>query len=281
MRLGPWGAKLNTAQTAQFVDECLALGLKHFDLADIYGDYTNENDFGKLLKDNSSLRDRMNITTKCGIKLVSENRSEHAIKSYDLSSEHIRKSVDRSLKDLNTDRLDVFLLHRPDYLLDPHDIAEIFEALKKEGKVIEFGVSNFSTSQFELLDTFTPLVTNQIEVSLQHRDAFDNGQLDQLYRKGLVPTAWSPLGGGEIMTSSSNSSIKSIKAAAKVLEKKYDLELDQVLLICLLTHPSGIVPVLGTSKINRVKSVVEALKVKITREEWYSLWQAATGEEVA
>lgn len=281
MRLGAWGAQLNTKQLESYTEECLSMGLKDFDFADIYGDYTTETEFGNVFKSSPLLRNKIRITTKCGIKMVASNRPEHTVKSYDLSSKHIRNSVEMSLKNLKTDYLDVLLLHRPDYLMDPHDVAEVFTQLKKEGKVLEFGVSNFSASQFEFLDSFTPLVTNQLEISLQYRAAFENGTLDQCLKKQIVPTAWSPLGGGAFMQNSSNPRVQSVKVAAKALGLKYDLEIDQILLAWLLRHPSGIIPVLGTSKAHRIKSALKALTINMSQEDWYILWQAATGQEIA
>ena len=151
MRLGTWGSQLSTTEYEKFIEGCLELGLVDFDHADIYGHYTTEEDFGNVLKSRKDLRDKMRITTKCGIKLISENRPNHKIKSYDLSAKHILESVDLSLSNLKTDYIDILLLHRPDYLFNPYEIAEAFATLKKEGKVLGFGVSNFTPSQFDLL----------------------------------------------------------------------------------------------------------------------------------
>jgi len=281
MRLGDWGAKMNTSQIESFIEGCLELGLTDFDHADIYGGYTTEADFGEVLKNRSGLKDQIKLITKCGIKMMSENRPQHHIKSYDLGAEHIRASVDQSLKSLNVDKIDLLLLHRPDLLIDPHEIATEFEELKKQGKVLQFGVSNFSPAQFDLLNSFTPLVTNQVEVSITHLDAFGDGTLDQSLTKGLRPMAWSPLGGGGIMGSSSDARINRIQATGSELAQKYNASLDQILLAWLLRHPAGIIPVLGTSKLNRVASALKSTEINLSREEWYQLLEASTGEEVA
>lgn len=281
MRLGQWGAKFKQDQMEQFIDECLEIELMDFDLADIYGDYTTEEEFGEVLRQKPHLRSKMRLTTKCGIRLVASNRPENTIKSYDLSASHIRKSVEKSLVNLHTDYLDLLLLHRPDYLMHPAEVAEIFSQLKKEGKVRNFGVSNFSASQFDLLNSYFPLRTNQLEISLQHRDAFDNGTLDQCIKHQIVPTAWSPLGGGAIFSSSSTTDSQSIKVTAQAIAMKYDIGIYEVLLAWLKKHPSGIVPLLGTSRIDRVKAAKKALDVTMTSEEWYALWQAAAGGEIA
>ncbi|MEO9512510.1 MAG: aldo/keto reductase [Flavobacteriaceae bacterium] len=280
MRLGSWGSKLSTSEYENFIEGCIDLNLIDFDHADIYGHYTTEDDFGKVLKSRKDLRPKMRITTKCGIKLVSENRPEHRIKSYDLTATHIEASVEKSLASLQTDYLDVLLLHRPDYLFDPYEIADVFSKLKKEGKVLAFGVSNFSPSQFDLLNTLTPLVTNQVEISLLHRNAFEDGTLDQCQKLKVIPSAWSPLGGGLLFKDSSDTKIKAIQNTLATLAKKYGAAADQILYAWLRKHPAGIIPVLGTSKIERIKTAHQALTIELTHEEWYMLWESALGREI-
>ena len=280
MRLGTWGSNLTTKEYQYFIEECISLGFIDFDHADIYGHYTTETEFGHVLKSRPELRKKIRITTKCGIKLVSQNRPDHHIKSYDLSAEHILKSVDISLKELGTDYLDVLLLHRPDYLFNPKEIADTFKELKDSGKVLSFGVSNFSTSQFNLLNTYTPLITNQMEISLLHRNAFEDGTLDQCQKMNIIPSAWSPLGGGSLFKESTDPIISAIQEKLKSLADKYAITPDQILYAWLKKHPAGIIPVLGTSKIERIKAAKEALKVNLSHEEWYMLWEAALGREI-
>ena len=184
------------------------------------------------------------------------------------------------MQELGVDQLDLLLIHRPDFLMNPHEIAEAFTRLKKEGKVKTFGVSNFTPSQFEMLNSFFPLVTNQVEISLLHRNAFQDGTLDQCLRLGITPTAWSPFGGGEIFSKSEKPEIIRIQKTAKELAKKYNASIDQILLAWILKHPAGIIPVLGSTKIARIKTALAALPMKITHEEWYELWEAAVGNEV-
>lgn len=281
MRLGEWGAKMNTSALDKFVESCLELDLNDFDHADIYGHYSTEEDFGKLLKSKPSLRSKIQITTKCGIKMVSDNRPKHSIKSYDLSKKHIIHSAENSLKFLETDYIDVLLLHRPDYLMDPNEIAEAFEILKTSGKVKHFGVSNFTPAQFDMLNHFTPLITNQVEVSITHLDCFEDGTLFQCQKNNITPTAWSPLGGGNIFGLSDDPKIIRIREVGNVLANKYDIGLDQLLLAWIAKHPSGIIPVVGTSKIERIKSALNAMDINISKEDWYQLWKASTGEEIA
>ena len=281
MRLGAWGAKMTTDELERFVDRCLNLGLRDFDHADIYGSYTEEAAFGKVLARRPGMRQRMQLTTKCGIKMISENRPAHKIKSYDSSRAHILASVENSLRDLRTDYLDLLLLHRPDFLMDASEIAEAFAKLKTAGKVLHFGVSNFTPSQFELLHQATPLANHQVEISLTHLAPFTDGTLDQCQRLGVVPTAWSPLGGGGIFSEKTTPREQRIRVVGNALAERHSASLDQILLAWLRKHPAGIVPVLGTSKFERVESAFASLKIELTREEWYGLWQAGTGEEVA
>ncbi len=280
MRLGTWGSNLSTSEYENFIESCLDLGLIDFDHADIYGHYTTEEDFGNVLKPRKDLRQKIRITTKCGIKLVSENRPNHLIKSYDLTPEHIEASVEKSLKSLHTDYLDVLLLHRPDYLFNPYEIAEVFSKLKKEGKVLTFGVSNFSPSQFDLLNSLTPLITNQVEISLLHRNAFEDGTLDQCQKLNVIPSAWSPLGGGLLFGDSSDKKIQAIQKVLAGLSEKYNAAADQILYAWLRKHPAGIIPVLGTSKIERIQAAHKALNISLTHEEWYQLWEASLGREI-
>ena len=280
MRLGAWGAQLPTKALQAFIEDCLEMELRDFDHADIYGHYTTEEEFGRVLKDQPQLRGQMRITTKCGIKMLSENRPDHQIKSYNLGKSHILQSVDSSLKALNTDYIDVLLLHRPDFLLDPSEVAAAFEQLKATGKVRHFGVSNFSASQFELLHHFTPLMTNQLEISALHLNAFNDGTLDQCLKLGIRPTAWSPLGGGAIFGNNSDARAERVRIVGERLCEKHGATLDQILIAWLALHPAGIIPITGSSRIERLRSAKEAMDIKLSREEWYEIWQASTGTEV-
>ena len=282
MRMGQWGRNMNASQIENFIEGCISMDLIDFDHADIYGSYTTEADFGAVLKKRPDLRTQIRITTKCGIKIVSDKRPDHKIKSYNLNKDHIKRSVENSLIAFHTDHIDNLLLHRPDILFDPYEIAQAFTELKKEGKVKYFGVSNFSVSQFELLQQIFPLCTHQVEISLLHREAFENGILDQCQKWGVTPTAWSPLGGGALLKSSSEDhNITEVQKIVNSLCQKYDAQPDQILLAWLRKHPAGIIPVLGTSKLSRIKNAKESLNINLSHEEWYLLWQVATGTEIA
>jgi predicted oxidoreductase len=251
-----------------------------FDHADIYGDYTTEEEFGAALKLKTSIRDRIQIITKCGIRRFTPNRPEHRINYYDTSKEHILKSVERSLRNFHTDRLDVLLIHRPDPLMHPDEIADAFQSLKQQGKVLHFGVSNFTVSQTAMMHSRFPVEFNQVEISILNMEPLHNGQIDQCLELNIIPMAWSPLGGGNLFAHTGDEKIRRIVGAATIIAENYHVGPDQILLNWLLMHPSGIIPVLGTSKIERVKKAMEVTKIKMTREEWFMLWRASTGHDV-
>ena len=281
MRLGDWGANMNTDDLAAFVEGCLDLGMTTFDHADIYGDYTTEADFGRVLQAYPEWRNRMQIITKCGIRRVCEQRPEHRVKAYDSSAAHIEASVHQSLQELATNYIDCLLIHRPDFLMNPKEIEKIVQKLLEEGKIRSFGVSNFTTHQFKNLHKSVPLHTNQMEASLLNLTPFTDGTLDQCMQYGLRPMAWSPMGGGRLFEENADAPVQRIRKVAEPMLEKYGCALDQLLLAWLLRHPSGILPVLGTSKLERVQSAVKALNIEIERMDWYDLWQASTGEPIA
>lgn len=281
MKWGAWGAHFNTAAYEAMIKNCLQLGVTTFDHADIYGDYTTEEDFGRVLKQEPSLRQQMQLITKCGIQMLSANRPQHKIKSYDTSFTHITESVEQSLKNLSTDYIDCLLIHRPDPLFDAEEVAAAFEQLQKEGKVLQFGVSNFRKWQVDLIRSRFPISVNQIECSVLHLDPFGDGTLDQCQQHGLIPMAWSPLGGGNLFADDEDERNKRILAVANLLADKYNASADVLLFSWLLTHPSRIYPVTGTSKIERIKAAVDATNIKLEREDWFMMWRASTGREVA
>jgi predicted oxidoreductase len=282
MKWGAWGARFTFTDYEQMIKDCISVGVTTFDHADIYGDYTTEEEFGKVLQVQPSLRQQMQLITKCGIQMVSVNRPHHKIKSYDTSYEHIIESVERSLKNLSTDYIDCLLIHRPDPLFNADEVAKAFEHLKQQGKVLEFGVSNFRKWQVDLLRSRFPVTVNQVECSLLHLEPFGDGTLDQCQQHGIIPMAWSPMGGGNIFViDEEDERNKRIIAVANILAEKYATGADVIILSWLMTHPANILPVLGTSKIERVHAAVAATLLKLDREEWFMLWRASTGREVA
>ncbi len=265
-----------------FIEKSIELGVSTFDHADIYGNYSCEELFGNALKLSPSLRDQMQIISKCGIKLISSKRPEHKIKSYDTGKKHIIASVEQSLKMLQTDYLDLQLIHRPNPLMDPDEVADAFETLKKDGKVLYFGVSNFTSSQFELLQSRLkfPLVTNQIEISLLNLAPFTDGQIDHCMQRRISPMAWSPFGGGIIFNKETERGKRIHKTLQKVGERHNNASMEQILMAWLFKHPSKILAILGTGKIERIKTISMAENIQLTREEWFEIWSSSTGMEV-
>lgn len=280
MKWGQWGHQFDTKQYQEYIEYCLELGINTFDHADIYGHYTTEAEFGAVLKQEPTLRDKIKIITKCGIKLTTPNRPEYNIKSYDTSEQHIIESVENSLKNLAIETIDLLLIHRPSPVMNPAEIARTFTALKSAGKVKAFGVSNFTPSQFKLLNQFYPLINNQVEFSIVHGEPMLDGTFDGLLQNHIKPTIWSPLGGGELFRESKTEKAIRIDNAAKPLCEKYKCELDQLLLAWTMQHPVQPLPVIGTGNKERIKKAVDSTQIKMNREEWFGLWEAATGTEV-
>lgn len=282
MKWGAWGSKFDVVTYERMIKDCLGMGVTTFDHADIYGDYTTEEEFGKVLKQQTGLRKQMQIISKCGIRKVSVNRPQNIIKSYNTSYKYILESVETTLENLGTDYIDCLLIHRPDPLLDADEVAKAFTILKEQGKVLHFGASNFRRWQVDLLNSRFKLEVNQVECSLLHLDPFVDGTLDQCQQHKIIPMAWSPLGGGNIFSlEDDDERNKRIIAVASILAQKYNSLADIILFSWLLTHPSGIHPVLGTSKSDRIRNAVAATEIKLEREEWFMLWRASTGKEVA
>lgn len=280
MKLGTWGANYNTKELEAFIDGCLDIGADEFDHADIYGGHSTEADFGRVIAARPDLKNKVKVTTKCGIAYPSDNRPEIGIKHYNSSKSYVEKCIDRSLQDLNLERIDTFLIHRPDYLMNFEEIAEAVSAAKKAGKIHHFGVSNFLPHQLEILTEYVEVATNQIEISLTHLDPFEDGSLNQLLHKKIQPAAWSPLGGGQIFSGEDEQSVR-IRKTLDELGETYGAAQDQLLLAFLMKHPSGIIPVLGTSKVARVKTALEAASIELSHEDWYKLWTASIGQKVA
>jgi predicted oxidoreductase len=279
-RLADW--RLSRPQLLALIDAGLEVGITTFDHADIYGDYSCEALFGRALGTRPSLRDRMQIVTKCGIKLVSARRPEHGIKHYDTGQAHIIASAESSLRALNTDRIDLLLIHRPDPLMDADEIAAAFTHLREAGKVLHFGVSNFAPWQFDLLAGRLdfPLVTNQVELSVMNMAVLHDGTIDQCQSLGISPMAWSPLAGGSLFADDTVRARRLRDALSIVGEELGGATMDQVALAWILRHPAKIVPVLGTGRIERVRSAAGSVGLVLSREQWFLIWTASTGEPV-
>jgi predicted oxidoreductase len=277
-RLARW--QLTAAALVELIEDCLELGITTMDHAAVYGGYSAEALFGEALGLRPDLRARMQIVSKCGIRMVHKRRPEHGVTHYDTSRGHIVASVEDSLRNLRTDHLDLLLIHRPDPLLDADEVAAAFDELKRAGKVLHPGVSNFTPPQFELLHARVPdLATNQIEISVTELGGFGDGSLDQLQRLRLRPMAWSPMGGGTLFGDGERA--RRVRRALETVGQELGgAGVDQVALAWLLAHPSGIVPVLGTGKRERIRSAAGAVELKLTREQWFSIWIASTGTGV-
>jgi predicted oxidoreductase len=268
---GAWRWDTLSPETIErLINTSLDEGITTFDHADIYGDHSCEEQFGAILKKDSSLRNKMQLVSKCGIKFSSSKRPNTWIKHYDTSADHIVWSVENSLKMLGTDHLDLLLIHRPDPLLNPHEVSEAFVKLKAEGKVLHFGVSNFTPSQFEMLQQFLPfpLVTNQIEISLSKIEPLFNGDLDLLMKHEASAMAWSPLGGGKLHYEDRDWFGKA---------SKYNATYSQLALAWLLKHPGNIFPIIGTTKPERITEAAKSVNIDLDKQDWFEMLQWARG----
>ena len=262
-------------------------GYTLFDHADIYCRGMCEQLFGEVLAEVRGLREKMVIATKCGVRFAGDTGAD-APHRYDLSAEHILRSAEGSLMRLRIERIDLYQLHRPDLLMDPAEVAEAFGKLRAQGKVREFGVSNFSPSFVAMLarDCPLPLVVNQVEVHLLNLSTLYDGTLDQCIAEGMTPLAWSPLARGVLGTGAETNADhpqrERVAALHRVMDEiatKHGVDRSAVALAWLLKHPAKIVPIVGSIQPQRVRSMAQAARVELTREEWYRLLLAARGEE--
>lgn len=267
----------------ELINTALDEGITTFDHADIYGDYSNERSFGEVIARQPHLLKKMQIVTKCGIKLTSSKKPDHRVKHYDSSKAHIIQSAEASLKNLHTDNIDLLLIHRPDPLMDVTEVADAFNQLKKDGKVKYFGVSNFTTFQFDLLQSALsfPLVTNQIELSLFCVAPMFDGTIEQLYKHKASAMAWSPLGGGRTFIAEDEQT-RRIKDKVNELSSKYNnATTTQFFIAWLLKHPSKIFPVIGTSKPERLREAAKSVNLQLDTQDWYDMLKAVRGNDVA
>ena len=259
------------------INAALDQGITTFDQADIYGGYTAEAVMGAAMKANPSLRQRMEIVSKCDIVIDAGRHSGARVKHYNTTAAHINASVDASLVEMGIDEIDVLLVHRPDPFMDHHETGAALDALVDGGKVLAVGVSNFRPWDWNLLQSAMrhPLVTNQIELSLKHIAPFTNGDLAFHQQHGHVVMAWSPLGGGDLMTASNE-----LTHRLDSIARRSDVDRAAVATAFLLTHPAKITPVLGTNNLDRISSISAAETVQLDRQDWFSLYEAALGSEV-
>ena len=276
MAWGNWGKQLSSKEQTEMIAFCVKNGNTTFDHADIYGDYTTEKGFGKALVASKIKREDIQLISKCGIQYVGERRN-NTIKHYNYSKEYIIWSAEESLKNLKTDYLDTFLLHRPSPLMQPNEIAEAITQLQESGKIIEFGVSNFTPSQLNLISNKIKVSVNQIEFSLTQHMAMLNGTLDQMLQHDIQPMAWSPLG---TIFKEDNAQTSRIKKSLKTLSKKYNVSENAILLSWLLKHPANVSPVIGTTNKERIKNANTALDITLELEDWFTLLTESQGHKV-
>lgn len=275
-RITEW--KLGVQERVRWIEQALALGITTFDHADIYGDYRAEGLFGEALQASPDLRRRMQLVTKCGIRLRSAQKP-YRINYYDTGAAYVSAQVEQSLRNLHTEQLDLVLVHRPDYLMDAAALAETFTQLTREGKVAHWGVSNHSTSQFALLNQHHPLVTNQVELSPLQMHALDDGTLDQAQQLGLRPMIWSPLAGGRLFTGEDEPATR-VRAEMSAIAARYGISLTTLAFAWVLRHPSRPYPITGTGRIDGLRDAVAALNVQLDVEDWYAIWTASKGHSV-
>jgi len=276
MTWGSWGKQLSNKETEALMNFCVAHNITTFDHADIYGAYTTEAEFGKAFKGSGINRDDIQLISKCGIQYQCDNRN-NIVKHYNYSKDYIIWSVEESLRQLETEYLDLLLLHRPSPLMVPEEIAEAITILKKDGKIRDFGVSNFSPSQMEMIGLRMDIDVNQIEFSLTEHSAMHDGTLDYMMTNGIKPMAWSPL--GSVFKDDTEQTRRIHKQLGALIEK-YNATEDQLLLAWIMKHPSHIHPVVGTTTKERLKLAVEATKINLELEDWFLILVAAQGHKV-
>lgn len=277
MTWGEWGKNLNTKNVANLINHTVNQGITTIDHADIYGNYTTEALFGSGFKASGLHRNAIQIITKCGIQHLCPNRN-NKVKHYNYNKDYIIWSAENSLKNLQTDYIDLLLLHRPSPLMDPTEIAEAVQKLLKDGKILHVGVSNFTPLQTDLLNKYIPIVANQIECSITHSQPMFDGSLDHMMVNGIEPMSWSSL--GSVFKDDTEQS-RRIMRLLDVFSKKYEATPDQLLLAWLLKHPAKIRPVIGTATPERIALAAQSVKIDLELEDWFLLLEAAVGHPVA
>ncbi|MFN7733470.1 MAG: aldo/keto reductase family oxidoreductase [Pirellula sp.] len=285
MVYGTWRI-LDTNPTVQQINrrihDCVSLGITTIDTAEIYGLYQVEEQLGAALALSPGLRDKIEIVTKAGIYVPCSRYPEWKTAHYNATGKQLRSSLEKSLRLLGTDHIDLFLVHRPDWLTRAEDTASGLNALMSSGRILSAGVSNYSESQFELLNSHMdqPLVTNQIEFHLLHSSPIYDGTLVQCEHRGVLPMAWSPLAGGRLFDSGNAAAVRLAAAAKEMAERYHGATLEQLAYAWILAHPSCPLPVIGTNKVERLESASKAVEISLQRADWYALWEAAHGHKI-
>lgn len=276
-RLSSW--QMSPAERVQFLQAALDLGITTIDQADIYGDYTSETLLGEAFALAPELRQQFQIVTKCGIQFPSAQRPHQQAHIYNTSAAHIIASAENSLRSMQIEKIDLLLIHRPDPLMDADEIAEAFTQLQQSGKVAYFGVSNFTTTQFELLAARFPLMTNQLECSLlQHAPIYD-GTFDLCQRLRVVPMIWSALAGGRLF-SEQNPQMQKLREVLQRMADELDISVSCIATAWVLNLPTKPMVLTGSSRVNVLAEAVQALDCHLSREQWFDLWRAASGQDL-
>jgi predicted oxidoreductase len=277
-RLAEW--QLSVEQRIAWIEGTIERGLASFDHADIYGGYQVEALFGQALAASPALRDRLQLITKCGIKLTGAARPAHETHCYDTSAAHITASVENSLRALRTDRIDLLLIHRADVLMDADEVASTFQRLKRDGKVLHFGASNFAPAQFELLNDRIRLETNQVECSPLQMAPLHDGTFDQAQRLRARPMIWSPFAGGRLFSEDSPAAHRVRWAMGEVGERLGGVSATTLVMAWLLRLPCRPHPVIGSRRLSVAEEAMAALALRLSNDDWYRIWSAAAGHEV-
>lgn len=276
MTWGSWGKDYNTSQMHELLEHCLDEGVTTFDHADIYGDYSTEEGFGKAFAASGIQRDAIQIISKCGIQMLGPAR-DNKVKHYNYSRDYIVKSAEQSLKKLQTEYLDLFLLHRPSPLLEPEEVAAAIDHLRQRGMVRAFGVSNFNPAQVQLIDRHVPTQGNQVEFSLTAPAVMYDGTLEDCMIHNRLVMAWSPLG---TFYKEKQETKDRLNSLVTEMAGKYNATPTQVLLAWVMKHPAKIYPVVGTTRKERITEALKASEITMELEDWFLLLQASTGQEV-
>lgn len=281
-RLGEWN--MSPEQRLAWIEHAIERGVTSFDHADIYGGYTVEALFGEAIALEPAIRERIELVSKCGIALTTSNRPAHTLKHYNTSASHIVASVEQSLSALHTDRLDLLLIHRPDPLLELDEVAEAFDRLHTEGKVLHFGVSNFTPWQYQALSSAVRLVTNQVEFSPLRLDPLTDGTFDQMQSLGVAPMIWSALGGGRLFSTDAShpdaERAARIRKAIDALAQTLGVSATTVLYAWILRLPTKPIVLTGSQRLSVLDEAVAATSLTLTIQQWYSIYEAALGREV-
>lgn len=276
MTWGSWGKKLDTVGMADLINHCVDKGITTFDHADIYGGYGTEAEYGQAFTQSGVKRDRVQMITKCGIQYMAESR-DNKVKHYNYSKDYIIWSAEESLKKLQTDYIDLFLLHRPSPLMVPDEIAEAINHLTSSGKIREFGVSNFTPSQIAMIETVLPVSANQVEFSLTADQVMFDGTWDDCITNNRTAMAWSPLG---TYFREENDQNKRIAQILNELGPKYQADESQLLLAWLMKHPAVVHPVVGTTDPGRLSNSLKASQIHMELEDWFLMHTASLGHKV-